>query len=228
MIKLCRDLMDGNIEIIKDRPKIKAGVGGNFFVKLYKLPGAAAQIRRRFRKGRAYHCLFAADALHKCGALTPKTMAAVELRRGLHICDFLITEKLPGKCLTSDRFFSEENYSGTGAWDFLMANILPEIVRIHNAGIAHGDLNLRNIYPDSGQAGFIDLDGTCCNSAPLDIPVREKELARLLSGFLRIANFKTMKLDELAAGLSDRYRELAGIQCDKENIIRRADYLVDR
>ncbi len=228
MIKLCNDLLNGDLQMIKDRPKIAAGIGGNFFVKLYKLPGLPAQICRRFRRGRAIHCLFAAEFLQNCGAMTPQVVAALELHRGRHIYDFLITEKLPEDCRTLNYFFSENGYSAKSAWEVLMEKVLPEVARIHDAGIAHGDLNLRNLYLLSGKTGFIDLDSATCNSAPLDIPTREKELARLLSGFLRIPAFKTMDVDESVATTTAAYREYSGVLCSKSNIIQRANYLISR
>ena len=228
MIKLCRDLVDGNLNIIKDRPKIKAGVGGNCFVKLYNLPGTAAQICRRFRKGRAYHCLFAAGALHKCGVRTPGVLAAVELRCGWHISDFLITEALPDGVHTLNYGSGEKIGSGSEAWNFVLEKILPEIVKLHNGGVAHGDLNFRNIYAAESGAGFIDLDGTSFSSVPLKTAVREKELARLLSGFLVFDRFKDMNIDELTAGLLEAYERISGVQCDKTEIVRRANYLLSR
>lgn len=228
MIKLCRDLVDGNLNIIKDRPKIKAGVGGNHFVKLYKLPGAAAQIRRRFRKGRACHCLFAAEVLSKCGADTPKVLAAVELRCGWLISDFLITEALPDGVRTLNYGSGEKIGSGCEAWNFVLEKILPEIAKLHNGGVAHGDLNFRNIYSSDSGTGFIDLDGTAVYSAPLDVAAREKELARLLSGFLLFDRFKDMDIDELSTTLVEAYFRSSGVQCDKKRIVRRAEYLLRR
>ena len=220
--------MDGNLQIIKDRPKIAAGIDGDFFVKLYKMPGIAAQISRRFRSGRAVHCLFAAEVFQNCGAMTPPVVAALELHCGKHICDFLITEKLPENCRTLNYFLHENDFSGREAWNFIVEKSLPEIARIHNSGIIHGDLNLRNLYPLSDKIGFIDLDSAICNSVPADIPARDKELARLLSGFLRFKNFKDLNIDELASELVVAYKRFSPVQCCKENIIRRANYLLDR
>ncbi|MBO5823309.1 MAG: hypothetical protein J6R86_09855 [Lentisphaeria bacterium] len=228
MINLCRDLVDGNMDIIKDRPKIKAGVDGKHFVKLYKLPGMAAQFRRRFRKGRAYHCLFAAEALHKYDVLTPKVLAAVELRCGWYICDFLITEALPAGVRTLNFCSIDERCSRSSMRDFVIGQVLLQTVKMHNGGVAHGDLNLRNIYAVEDRVGFIDLDGTTFSSEPLKITAREKELARLLSGFLRFDRFKDMNIDELAAGLVEAYGRSSGVQCDKNRIVRRAEYLLGR
>ena len=228
MIGLCRDLLNGSLTMIKDRPKIAAGTGRDFFVKLYKLPGLQAQICRRFRQGRALHCLFAAQALLACQAVTPPVAAALELRRGQHICDFLITDKLPDDCRTLNYVFSENTFPVDEALDFLTGKILPEVSRLHNAGIAHGDLNLRNIYPADGRAGFIDLDSAVCIARPLSIPVREKELARLLSGVLRFENFRKFDTAGLAEKLTAAYLDVSGVQCNKMNIIRRAEYLLSR
>jgi len=228
MIKLCSDLLNGDLQMIKARPKIAAGIGGNFFVKLYKLPGIPAQIFRRFRYGRAFHCLWAAEVLQKCGAMTPQVVAALELHRGRHIYDFLITEKLPEDCRTLNYSFQDQKFNVKSAWDFLMEKVLPEIANIHNAGVAHGDLNLRNLYLLSGKTGFIDLDSATCNSAPLDIPTREKELARLLSGFLRYEKFRDLDIDNSASELIVAYKTICQIECSKESIIRRTNYLLDR
>ena len=228
MIKLCRDLMDGNLNIIKDRPKIKAGVGGKYFVKLYKLPGTAAQFCRRLRKGRAYHCLFAAEALRKCGVQTPRVLAAIELHRNWRMCDFLITEALPDGVRTLNHQPEDASGSGREMWNFIIEKILPEVVKLHNSGIAHGDLNLRNIYSSASVVGFIDLDGTGFSSVPLSIPERERELARLVSGFLRFSSFKDIKLNEAAAEITAVYCKCGGGQCDEKRIIRRAEYLLCR
>jgi hypothetical protein len=214
--------------MIKDRPKIAAGIGGNFFVKLYKLPGIPAQIFRRFRYGRAFHCLWAAEVLQKCGAMTPQVVAALELHRGRHIYDFLITEKLPDNALTLGDFFNKYSYSVSGIWDFLLKDAIPEVARIHNAGIAHGDLNLRNMYQFSGKVGFIDLDSVIFSPVPLNVSAREKELARFLSGFLRFEGFKSMDVNESASELVVSYQKFSQVRCCKENIIRRANYLLDR
>ena len=228
MINLCRDLLNGDLEMIKDRPKIAAGIGSDFFVKLYKLPGMIAQACRRFRHGRAIHCLMAAEVLQNCGAITPQVVAAFEMRCGRHIYDFLITEKLPDDALTLGYFFNKHNYSVSGIWDFLLKDAIPEVVRIHDAGIAHGDLNLRNMYQFSGKVGFIDLDSVNFSPVPLNISAREKELARFLSGFLRFEGFKSLDVSESASELVVAYHKFSQVQCSKENIIRRANYLLDR
>lgn len=228
MVKLCSDLLNGDLQMIKDRPKIAAGIDGNFFVKLYKLPGIPAQICRRFRHGRALHCLFAAEVLQNCGAMTPQVVAVFELKCGQHIYDFLITEKLPEDCRTLNYFFQEHDFSANSAWEFIIEKVLPEICNIHNAGIAHGDLNLRNLYSLSGKTGFIDLDSVTCSSPLLNTAAREKELARLLSGFLRYEKFRDLDIDKSASELIAAYKTICQIECSKDNIIRRTNYLLDR
>ena len=228
MTDLCRDLLNGNLEMIKDRPKIAAGLDNDFFVKLYKLPGMLAQLCRRFRHGRAIHCLLAAEVLQNCGAITPQVVAALELHCGQHIYDFLITEKLPDDGLTLGHFFNRHNDSVRGIWDFLLNNAIPEVARIHDAGIAHGDLNLRNMYHFSGKVGFIDLDSVIFGPVPLNVSARERELARLLSGFLRFESFKSLDINESASELVVAYKKFSQVQCCKDNIIRRANYLLGR
>ena len=116
-------------------------------------------------------------------------------------------------------------------FDFLLSGILPMIAMLHQSGIAHGDLNLRNIYrtADSSvpaSAGVIDLDGCSWKSSPLPVAVREHELARLISGFCKICG--GFSCADVVDAVLEAYGRLCKVQCGKEKILRRAGYLLHR
>lgn len=224
-VGLCRQLQDGQCDkIFKDSSKIKAGIVDGFFVKMYKLPGVSAQLRRRFRTGRAIHCLFAAEAVSRAGVATPQVEAAIRRISGWHICDFLITRALTGEQNTCNYLHCDSEQ----AFSFLSGNILSAVSTLHQNGIAHGDLNLRNIYcePAMDYAGVIDLDGTVCRKKPLNKAIREIELARLASGYCKL--FPENDPDHVVEKLITKYEELCRVQCSEENILRRTGYLLNR
>ena len=237
VISLCRKLQSGEADkLFKASAKISAGIVDGYFVKMYKLPGLSAQLRRRFRMGRAMHSLLAAEAVTEARVATPRIFAAVELKCKYHICDFLITGVLHETQLTCN--FALPGMAEAEQIDFLLYGILPVIAALHRNGIAHGDLNLRNIYRTEtsagclsdnfalASAGVIDLDGSSWHSSPLPIAVREQELARLISGFCKLC--RTFSCADVIDAVLESYGKLCEVQCSRDNILRRAEYLLHR
>jgi len=227
IISLCSQIRNGHADrLFKASAKISAGTIDGYFVKMYKLPGFSAQLRRRLRMGRAMHSLLAAEAVTHAHVATPQVLAAVTLISGFHICDFLITDALSEEQTTFNftlpqRTESEQCHS-------LLHNILPAVARLHQHGIAHGDLNLRNLFrtdADPG-AGVIDLDGTLWQKKPLSTALREQELARLLSGFCKLCG--NISCTDIIEAALDNYEQLCMVHCRKEHILRRAEYLLNR
>ena len=85
-----------HVVIRKDRPKVKAGVVGNLFIKRYNLPGKWNKFRYNFIVPRAFRAIPIADRLTEAGVATPAVLAALRRRRGIWVdADFLVTEKTP-------------------------------------------------------------------------------------------------------------------------------------
>ena len=235
-VGLCRRLQDGQPdEILKAGSKIISAKVDGWFVKMYKLPGISAQLRRRFRTGRAMHCLLAAEAVEHAGIPTPQVAAAIQCRSGFHICDFLITESFKDSDVTFRFLPEQEDFSR----DCMFDDILPLVAKLHEAGIRHGDLNLRNIYcagtvhdngiiaaVDRETVGVIDLDGAEWFDAPLTQAMREEELARLYSGYCKVCRME--ESFELVKLLVDRYEKLCFVKCSAEKIFRQVLYLLNR
>ena len=225
-ISVCDALLNGNCDrLFKDRKKISAGIAGEKFVKLYKLPGLAAQLCRLFRPGRAIHSLFAAEKLSGAGVETPQVLAAVRRIKKFKTCDLLITQCLDETEKTYDKLFSgnsaEENRNA------LLNEIVPTVAKLHQNNITHGDLNLRNIYRSkSSSAGMIDLDGTTWHDSGLKMQQREYELARLCSGYCKVC--KGEITSEIIDIVTTKYDELCALSCNKNNISSRAEYLLNR
>ena len=236
IVEICRKLQNGQADkIIKTGSKIVAARVDGYFVKMYKLPGFSAQLRRRFRTGRAMHCLRVAEAVEAAGVPTPQVIAAVQCVTGWHICDFLITDCFREADVTLLYLPKQKDFSGR----CLLDDILPVVAKLHKAGIRHGDLNLRNIYcsgkvNDNGRItevdretiGVIDLDGAEYSNAPLLTAVREEELARLYSGFCKGGRMES-SFDTVGM-LVDHYETLSAVKCRKEKIFRQAAYLLNR
>ena len=215
----CEAVICGRADMLKDRPRIAAALCSGLFFKLYKLPGKVDQIKRRFRSGRAMHSLHAAQALKLAEIPTPEVCAVLEYRTSGYIQDLLVTAALPQSASTLDQC---DECDGM----FLSGKVIPVIVRMHQYGIAHGDLNLRNIYRDGEEIGLIDLDGTVITRHPLALALREKELARLVSGFCK--KFPGGEIPVLLKLLVDSYQSISGVRCDFDRVAGRCDYLMTR
>lgn len=176
--EICRKLDYPETVFIKDRPKITIGLVDGFFVKRYNMPGVFTQIRNRFKRSRVKIFCSGAELLHKIGIPTPQVMAMVFGYKGWKREDYLVTEILSPECRVLSNLSQDE------AWKAVLFNVLPMLIKCHNSGLYHGDLSLRNIYIDgSGNAGLIDLDGVKLFAGKVPDHFREKELARLLTGF---------------------------------------------
>ena len=219
------DLPDSpHARICKSGRRIKAAANGTYFVKRYSHTGFLKSLLHIFTPSRPHLGLSGSLRAKAAGIATPEVIAAVrEKKYGiLPYRDWLITSDL-GK---NADFSSELPLTKE-----LAKNLTALVVTLHNAGMIHGDAQLRNLYRDTaaGKWGVIDLDGCRLFSHPVSRRNRRKELARLASSFSRMAVFKNISLDwDVPAEFAKYYRELCGMDLDDAAYRKRFHYLDKR
>ena len=182
-VELCLALDSEQAAIIKNRPKIKAGCCGDFFIKRYNLPGLLNQLRSYFKNSRPQIVLEAAQILEENHIATPIVVAALTQKQLFRRCDYLITEKLSPRYKVVPAWL--EKNSPQICYNALIQNFIPLLVKMHHGNLCHGDLSLRNIYCDAGLSDFgvLDLDGAKKFSSCKAEKICSAEVARLVSSF---------------------------------------------
>ena len=180
---VCRNLDSPEARLFHDSAKIKAGSVDDFFVKRYNLPGILVQIRRFFKPARPLVVLRGAAHLESLSIPTPRVLGALTAWRGVCRREYLVTAMLGANDQLGNDLLLQT--SAAEVWQVILQKIIPMLVKLHDSGALHGDLNLRNIYIDSsGSAGLIDLDGMKIGSKSLSAAERAGEIGRLISGYM--------------------------------------------
>ncbi len=170
---------DAGMKLCKSRSRGRAVCGRGVFLKEYVYTSAWERFRRRFMAPRPFVSLAAARRLEELKIPTPRVLAAA---RGVSpngdIRDLLVTAELAAEVRFGDRIASELGEGRVG----LARELAPVVVRMHEVGMVHGDLSMRNWYrlPD-GAWGLIDLDGAKVSRGRVSDRARTDELARLAS-----------------------------------------------
>ena len=208
----------------KQGTNIQAGVNGTYFVKKYCHKTFFKSFRYLFRISRPEHCLKAALNLKANGIDTPQVFAALRKQKGLlPEFDCLITEDISKEAVFANNMPLTEQ---------LITDLCRFLAALHNAGIRHGDSNLRNIYRrNSGIWGVIDLDGCTWSSHPVSIRGRRNELARMASSFIKLINAYGIAEnfpEDIPGIFAGEYEKFAGIAADSAFYRRRTAYLSQR
>lgn len=219
---------DAGMRLCKSRFKGRAVCGNGVFLKEYIYRSPWDRFRQRFRKPRPFVSLDAARRLNELSIPTPRVLAAV---RGIspegYVRDLLVTEELPPDVRFGDKLAAEES----GDRSALANELIPLVLRMHDGGLCHGDLSLRNWYrtPD-GAWGLIDLDGAELSGGGLSTFRRTDELARLASSCFVCST----RPEDTAAGLrmfvrsvAEKYTSLGG-GIHFARLERRSVFLADR
>lgn len=209
------------VRICKTGSKITAAVAEGVFIKCYFHHTLWTQLRHKFRVSRAKNATLAALAIKNAGVATPAPWGYFrEYGVLLPLRDYLFTDVLSQETVFMPRYLQEEPEKAAGM-------IIDCICKLHENGIEHGDLSLRNLYlASSGEAGVIDLDGCSLYKTPLKHSLRKRELARVitsaakLSDAFSLAGFQKMFLD--------LYRQTSGIDLESHELDARVDYLYNR
>mgnify|MGYP001024676185 FL=1 len=199
--------------IIKDSNTTTTGTAHGLFIKRYNCRGLWRTLKRTLQLPRSYECLAAAIRLQKAGIATPAVFLASRY--------YLITEVLP-----EDAVFLDKEPE-------LTSGVVSVLAKMHDAGIYHGDVNLRNIYFLNGQYGFIDLDSARIFPKGISKSLRRQELARLISSYAREYSSRQEPLsesilDEFTNQVTACYRERTGINLLDSKLNERIQYLIRR
>lgn len=179
-----------------------------FFVKHYRKNGLWRTLKRLLQFPRAWRCLGAALLLEKTELKTPRVLLASRF--------YLVTEVLPPGAV----FLTEQPEA--------MFDFIPSLARMHEAGLSHGDLNLRNLYKQDGDFGLIDLDSARWFEGGVPSRERIRELARLVSSYLKQTGLAPEKAQAVIAEAAERYRQKTGFQSYGKTLTERVKYLTER
>ena len=219
--------------VIKDRPKIAAGIVGEAFFKHYKPRGWFYALRHIFLTPRPLISLRGALHLRQNGIPTPEVRAAIIYKcGGIPQDSLLITDSLLDEDLQCDHLIGEfakpENYPS-------MVNGLADLLnRMHNCGFRHGDLNLRNLYCRRSAIGFsgwgvIDLDSCTVSHKPLNLKLRTLDMARLIAAMIQCARGRNTAMPEtMKDDFLQKYQELSGFDLSGKFMDKRITYHVER
>ncbi|MBO7329305.1 MAG: hypothetical protein J6W00_11105 [Lentisphaeria bacterium] len=167
---------------LKNGRKVQAGIVETFFVKRYKLSGIFNQLRSYFKFPRPFKVLQGTEKITASGIETPEVYAALILWKNFYRKDYLVTSLLDEKNFFLNQML--KNGQSDEVWQLLLTGFIPALAKLHDSGVIHGDLSMRNLYlSSSGNVGMIDLDGVKIFSAPVKNKYREMEIARLISSF---------------------------------------------
>ena len=180
-----------NAELIKNSRSTTAGIfvvaGTRYFIKRSNVYTFVERLRRVGRLPRALRNMFIARELKKISVKTPEVLMALSTRpHGLPGASYLITEYLPDPMNLAEQL--PEMITHYNSQKRLFLEVCRMVVKMHRAGIEHGDLKMVNILAladdDSGyELGVFDLDGSRKFSAPCSEHVCCREVARLASSF---------------------------------------------
>jgi 3-deoxy-D-manno-octulosonic acid kinase len=166
--------------------------GGRVPHAVVTLPGGARVVVRGYRRGgvmrlvnrqlyfggnRAFDELRAAERARVGGVRTPLIVAAVE--RPARVAGYrawLATELVPGGRNLVDWLADEADDERRGA---ALREGARQIALMHAAGVAHPDLNLRNLLVAGDKVYLLDFDKAAGSAEPVAPARRERDLRRL-------------------------------------------------
>ena len=165
----CAGLLETG-KILKDSHTVTAAVNGEYFIKRYNTKNFWKKLKRLLQFPRSFLSFAAAVKLAENNIPTPEALYADRF--------FLVNSLLPENFLYPVLFTKPEKI-------LYFAIVL---ARMHNTGIYHGDLSLRNIYlTKEGRFGVIDLDGACLYKKAVPENMRTGDIARFVSSYCLLA-----------------------------------------
>ncbi len=155
---------------------------------------------------RSFWTIVVAKKLEEAGLATPKVLAVGERRTLELISDsYIITEALKDAQTASAALRAQPN-----SYE-LLQNAGRLLRRLHDAGMAHGDIKLANFYVQGDSMGFWDLDSAMVFSGRTPQKWIIRDLGRLLSSFILTVDDMPQTQDyfrnapEIAQVLADAY-----------------------
>lgn len=221
----------------KDSSSTTAGVvelaGNKYFLKRYNHPNLQRKLKNSVRQTRPFRVLKSSQLISAAGVFTPEIFAALNYRRGLLLESSYLLSGFIESAKTANHFI--EKLTAKADLENFAGKICQLLVKIHNAGIMHGDVKISNILMKyDGQAyelGLLDLDASRCYNEALSVRKRVRDLARLVSSYFLSCKSRDLKapgLDELIEFFAGKYHAVSGISLHGDRLTRRTEYLSKR
>lgn len=142
-------LKDGNTATVA---RVAAGDGSHWVCKRYNIKGTLHRLSRAWRRTRGEHSWLAAQRLAALGIATAMPVALHVERSGpFRGRAFLWMRDVQGDAL--------DVLAGAGKVDdALRLRVANLVVRLHAAGLVHGDLKASNLLVEQGEPVLVDLD----------------------------------------------------------------------
>lgn len=232
------DLLLQTIELEKDSNSTTAGVieldGEKYFLKRYNNKNFKRKLKNSIRQTRPFKVLKTSQVISAAGIFTPEIYAALNYRRGLLLESSYLLSAFLDCVKTANKVI--ERLSGEEKFEIFADKICQLLVKIHDAGIFHGDVKISNIMvisndDNSYDLGLIDLDGSHCYPEALSTKKRTYDLARLISSYFLTCKGKKAalkNLDELRDYFEKKYCRISGMDLPRERLARRTEYLSTR
>ncbi len=222
--------------LLKNSRSVQAGLHDELFIKYYRPRGVLHGLKRYFQLPRPFRCLAGALHLQRIGIPTPEVFFAERCRDHLlTIRETLITAPLPADARLISRLVEDHPEFPTQP---LLQALAELVATMHDSGMEHGDLSLRNLYLLNGGhgtpsfvPGLIDLDGCCFHRHGVPPGRRCREAARILSSYLRYrraGNLPEPDYPALARSFVEPYENKTGIRLDAALLRQRTEYLTNR
>lgn len=163
-------------------PVVELSGGSVALVRRYHRGGAMRHLNRTryFLGHRAFHELRVTELARAAGVRAPVVLAAVERRHRLGYDAWLATLWIPG----ADELVAWLVAASSRAGEAAMQEVGRQVGLMHGGGIAHPDLNLRNVLVTAGDMGhpaihLIDFDRGRMFAGPVPEWRRRRDLQRL-------------------------------------------------
>ena len=211
----------GQVKILKIGSKITSAAAGDLFIKCYFYNKFLSRLRHLFRSSRAKGSFYSALAILKTGVPTPEPLGYLREKKFIFPCrDLLFTQALPSETVFMDSFVQKSP-------EETIEKLTDCVVLLHENGIEHGDMSLRNFYlAPSGKAGVIDLDGCRICRRALSFKKREAEMARVISSAAKVTDL--FSLSEFRERFLEAYKKRCGIDLATPALDARINYLYNR
>jgi tRNA A-37 threonylcarbamoyl transferase component Bud32 len=232
------DVLLEKSELEKDSRSTTAGAieldGQKYFLKRYNNKDLKRKLKNSVRQTRPFKVLKTAQTLKDAGIFTPEVYAALNYRRGLLLKSSYLLSEFLHSAQTAGKVF--EKLVGEKNLEIFLDKISQALVKIHDAGIIHGDIKISNIiiYPndnDSYDIGFLDLDSSRCYPEALPEKRRSRDLARLISSYFLTCKNRDLEakaLDVLIESFAAKYCDISGIDLRGDRLTQRTEYLSSR
>ena len=232
------DLLLQDSELDKDSSSTTAGMveldGQKYFLKRYNNKNFKRKIKNSLRQTRPFKVLKTSQILSAAGVFTPEVYAALNYRRGLLLESSYLLSSFLDSATTAGQTI--ERLTGKGNFEIFADKICDLLVKIHDAGILHGDVKASNIIvkpndDDTYELGLLDLDGSHCYSEALPSKKRSYDLARLISSYFLTCKSHSIaveNLGDLRDCFAQKYCDISGIDIPRERLAQRTEYLSTR